>query len=145
MMDMLYGDDQCLRYISTLFLDGKGKKCLDIPQAAPCSRCKAVPTSASFTARDKSLLGKRARDSAVDMERFNTSQKVKDYMNDTFGNAVETSKRRRVERIEMRDDYVVKFKEALSKFEGMCSFCLVWGLEVPFHSILKCTTMVGHA
>jgi hypothetical protein len=144
MMDVVYEGDQCLRYESTLFLDGKGRKCSDNAQAIPCSRCKAKLALTGQRGQVNSILGKRTRDSHHLMDQLDSTKKVKKYMDDTFGQATEHSKRRRVERLEMKDDYVVKFRAALSKFDGMCAFCMVWGEEVPFHSILRCTTLLGH-
>jgi hypothetical protein len=153
MMNVMYGKEECLRFGSTRFLDGKGKRCCDDPQAIPCSHCQTQSTGHQIQGRSvlgkrtcretdntrRSVLGKRTRGQT---DNTKTAEDVREYMKDTFGKTTKSSKRQRVVRVQELDSYVVKFKAALSKFNGMCAFCKVWGHDVARHSILHCPSMV---
>jgi hypothetical protein len=118
MMDLVYERDECLRYRTTLFLDGKKKRCCDDAHAIPCSHCKTLSTEVQIQGR--SVLGKRTRNDDMRMAHFKTTQNVKDYMKETFGQTTEISKHQCVVRVQKLDGYVVNFKTALSKFNGIC-------------------------
>jgi hypothetical protein len=44
-------------------------------------------------------------------------------------------------RKEGESQYIERFKAALAKFTGICSFCRVAGQEEPWHSIIMCPQM----
>lgn len=133
MEEWVFGKKECLRFGLTQFSDGKGIRCMDRSNTQLCSHCQKSRNSQRrelATPRDNaeagpSNLGKRK-------EREPASGFVK---------AAETAKRRRLGRLDGERQYTEGFKEALSKFKGICALCKVWNTEREWHSVLRCPTL----
>lgn len=121
------GDKMCSRFMVTSFCDSKGTLCSDDPRAKECGVCEVAPQSSS----------------ALPPPQTSSKRLYEAYNSEitTFRDAMESAKRRCLEKELREQDYLTSVVAALDSFSLTCSFCSLLGIRHYKHAITDCTKM----
>ena len=140
------GTKRCLRYGTTLYIDGKGLECKDDLASVPCSVCKA---ESGFKARklhtrnmSMPILHTTSEEEAGPTNHHRLASVSKHELKDPFADATHTSKKRRVDRLAGAMDEANQMRRALDRVKDHgCGACLVMGFRPEHATIHACQAL----
>jgi superfamily II DNA helicase RecQ len=119
-------DRRCSRHIITSFCDGEegAVTCMEDPKSERCTTCERMHPVTSAVATPSTTAPKKRSG------------------NDSFAEAHEMVKRRKVEVGDASDRFIASMSQALRSSHGRCAFCMVMDVEhVSYHTIVKCPSL----
>lgn len=152
-----HGENHCLRYGTTRYIDGTGLECKEDPTNKYCSVCRAKTTfNAAKTTINHHNTDNQSLSILPTSSIAGTSQQSKSVSKraleaissppqDPFVGAAHTSKKQRVDRLGMVMHEANRMRQALNRVKDHgCGMCLVMDTRPTHVRIYGCPTLQAH-
>ncbi len=141
MSDHVLSPSLCARYSITSFCDDQGTYCADNPSSQKCGFCRRLlDMRAPLPLSGHPPIVPQWPHPTFDREMGETGakRKVRPQEGTPFSEQVERVKRERLDKEDVSDEYVERFRNALMIFQPNCAFCALYDVATRPHALNQC-------